>query len=206
MSEPTSPPPFKATNRYKKKRPDRRAADESFTTTEIKKLLEVCDNLMDEVILYLGIYLGLRREDMVRITIGSIDFDNHLLHYYEKKKKRTRMLPLAPKLERLLKQYVNTRRGEDWLFPYGRSKWGDRSIWNRLNRLCDKAGVRRREVHALRATCVKFLRKQGWKDIEIAEILGDTIEVMRYHYGAPNLEDLKELMRKTDIIKDDDLL
>jgi len=199
-------PSTQPTKKKQKKRPDRRAADESFTTTEIRKLLEVCDNLMDEVIIYLGIHLGLRRQDMVRIKIASIDFNNHLVHYYEEKKDRHRALPLAPKLEQLLKKYVNTRRGEEWLFPYGKSKWGDRSLWNRLNRLCDKAGIRRREFHALRATCVKLLRKQGWKDIEIAEILGDNIDVMRYHYGAPNIEDLKELMNRTRIIKDDDFI
>ena len=64
-----------------------RIGEKAFTPNEIKKLLVSCATIEDELLLKLGVSLGLRREDMVNIRIADIDLNNNTISYYEHKKK-----------------------------------------------------------------------------------------------------------------------
>ncbi len=172
-----------------------RTGELSFSETEFKRLLSVCETMQDEVMLKIGVTLGLRRDDMVRLLVENVDFKDHVLKYVEKKKRGAiRIKMMEPELERSLKMYINSlEEGTIYLFPYGKSKYGDRSMWNRLNELCDKAQVKRREFHALRSTCVKFHQKAGWRPEETAELINDSVQVVLLHYATPSTSELNEL-------------
>jgi integrase len=172
--------------------------EQALTRIEYQKLLDVCDDQEDKLLLMIGVSLGLRRSDIVRIMINNIDFQNNTLSYQEmKKKNRLRVVPLSPKLANELKIFIKLsgRKITDKLFSFR-----ERQSWNRFNKLCDKAGIPRRPIHCLRATCCKFYLEAGLRPEQVAKIVGDRVETIMQHYTIPSSGELQQLVRDKEII------
>lgn len=178
------------------KKPRYKTGEKSLTRDEYERVLAVCGRLEDRVLMMMAVSLGLRRGDIVRVKISDIDFEKHQLKYLEKKKgDRIREVPMGPKLEQELKMLINTiPKGQKTIFSFG-----DRQAYNRLQTLCDRAGVDRRPFHALRATCIKFCQDMGWTSEETAKLVGDTIEVIQNHYSTPSDAEMKEVMQTKEV-------
>ena len=181
--------------------------EDAFSKPEWLKLIAVVDNLEDEVMLKLTVSKGFRREDIghgtikrrrkneeVRVTTGikiiNINFEDKMMKYYESKKDRIRDAPLNDDEIILIKKLLGSRgkQPNEYLITYS-----GRTAYRRLQDYCDRAGVRRRPFHALRATCIKFCKKAGWDDEQIARLTGDTIPVIQAHYSVPNLTEMVEV-------------
>lgn len=176
-----------------------RTGEKSLTPKEYQKLLAVCNNLEEEVLLKVAVGLGLRRRDIASIKISNIDLTESRITYYEHKKDRDRTVPLGPDLSQLLRKYISTlHKNQVFLFKWGRGKYGDRTAHRRLTFLCDRAGVPRRPFHALRATCIKFKQVEGWPVEATAKLVGDTIAVVQEHYATPSDAELSELMKEKE--------
>lgn len=177
------------TNRY-------RTGEKALTKKEYQSVLEVCGTLEDRVMVMLAVSLGLRRGDLVRVKCSNIDFKNHTLSYLERKKgDRVRIVPVGPKLEQEIKMLLGTiPKGQDTLFSFK-----DRQAYNRFNTLCEKAGIGSRPFHALRGTCIKFCQASGWSPEQVAELTGDTIEVIQAHYLTPSAAEMVATMRTKEV-------
>lgn len=173
-----------------------RTGEKALTRKEYEAILSVCGTLEDRVMLMMAVALGLRRGDLVRVKISNIDFTNHLLTYQEKKKgDRIRVVPIGPRLEQEIRMLIRTiPKGQDTLFSFK-----DRQAYNRFNALCEKAGIGRRPFHALRATCIKFCQAAGWSPEQVAELTGDTIEVIQAHYTTPSQGEMCEVMKNKEV-------
>ena len=163
----------------------------SFSETEWNSLLGAVDSIEDELLLQFTVSTGLRREDVVSVLIENIDFDKETLTYYERKKRRTREIPLQIKVLKLIRQYLNVvKRRYGKLFDFS-----GRTAYNKLNRCCEKAGISKRPFHSLRATCVKFCIKSKWSLLEIAKLTGDEVETIETHYAVPSKGDMNEVAK-----------
>jgi integrase/recombinase XerD len=172
----------------------------SLTEMEYQKLLSSCDNLQDRLLLMLGVSLGLRREDIVRVRISNIDLQNKWLTYLEKKKgDKIRRVPMGDKLKQEIEVYINTTKPKDFLFPnrqIGKTQhMSGRTAYNRLKWLCEKSGVEPRPFHALRSTCIKLKQKQGWSVEQVAALIGDTVATVQSHYSTPSDDEMKNIMQ-----------
>lgn len=174
------------------------SGEQALTRIEYQKLLDVCDDQEDKLLLMIGVSLGLRRSDIVRIQINNIDFQNNTLSYLEmKKKNRLRIVPLSPKLANELKIFIKLsgRKITGKLFSFG-----ERQSWNRFNKLCDRAGIPRRPIHCLRATCCKFYLEAGLRPEQVAKIIGDRVETVMLHYTVPSAGELQQLVKEKEIL------
>lgn len=168
----------------------------SFSEETWKKLMATVDNMEHELFLKFAVTTALRREDAVSVLIENIDFENKRLTYYEKKKRRWRTIPMDADVLRMVKQILNlTKRKNGKLFDFC-----GKTAWNILNRYCKKAGIEPHPFHAIRATSVKFYYKANWDELEISNLTGDTIEVLRKHYRVPSKDDMDEVMSKKPIL------
>lgn len=169
----------------------------ALTDQEIQRCLQKCDTTEKECIIKLGVTLGLRREDMALITITDVDFTNHQLQYYEKKKDRIRRVPITADLELCLQKHINSIGSRKYLFkrPSGST------MYRRFQEILDDAGIKMengrttRPFHALRGTCYKYWQRKGMPVEQIAELLGDTLETAMKHYGKATLAELDQTMR-----------
>lgn len=98
-----------------------------------------------------GLYLGLRREELVRLRWSSFDEGLKWVQVTGKGK-RTRFIPVARKLRSVLEPH---RVGEGWVFPgrvSGHIHAG--TFYNWLAQIADCAGLGHVHPHALRHTCL----------------------------------------------------
>lgn len=171
----------------------RYTGDLALTRDEYDRLISVADNFEDRLLLMIGVSIGCRRSDIVRMKLENINLNRHEISYYEKKKgDRIRTVPIPPKLETELKLYmVEQKRKSGNIFSFK-----DRQAWNRFNAMCDRAGVTRRPIHSLRSTCVFFLMEAGFSVAECAKIIGDNESTVFKHYLGCTNTYMNDKMRK----------
>lgn len=188
--------------------------EDSFTEKEWEKLMKVVDHLEDEVMLKTFLATGARREDVchgnvrkrkkgkvVRVTTGikidNIDLEEHTITFTEHKKDRIKTVPIPEELSLLIRKLINSRgkQQSDYLITYS-----GKTAWSRLQKYCVKAGIDKRPIHAIRATCVKFCKKKGWTDEQISALTGDTTAVISKHYSTPSVSEMQELVREKPIL------
>jgi integrase len=182
--------------------------EKALSATEWEKLQEVIDNLEDEVLFKLAISTGIRREDIghsktkntgIRISdITELPNGTGKLKFTEHKKNRIHEVPLSKEMMRLIRLLVNSRdkaNKSQFLITYS-----GRTCHRRLQDYCDKALIPRRPFHALRATCIKFCQKAGWRVEEVAKLTGDTIAVIQEHYSTPSEGEMQEAIEQKAII------
>jgi len=173
-----------------------RTGELALTAAEYRNLAGVCQTNEELLLLQLAVGLGLRRADVSNLRIADIDLDNAKLCYFEHKKRRTRTVPLSPKLAQTLAMYISSlgkARNRAYLFRWGGLVYGDRTAHRRLQTLCDRAGIPRRPFHALRATCIKFCQRAGWTPEQTAKLVGDSLRVIQEHYTVPSDAELAEV-------------
>jgi integrase len=176
----------------------------ALTPDEVSRLLAPIDRLEERALLELALTTGIRREDIVSVPLEGLDLDSRRLKFYEAKKRRTRTVPVDPKVAITLAQYVRTLpKGERWLFPSprkgGKHETG-RFAWTILNRWLERVGLERRPFHSLRATAYKLAKAKGWSVSMAAAILGDTTRIAEAYYGTPTPGELDELMREKPLL------
>jgi len=174
-----------------------RTGEKALTPKEYEKLMSVVDRLDDEVIFKLAICTGARREDLANIKVSNIDLEELTVSFYEQKKSRIHTVPISQEMSRLIKQLLNSRgkHQSEYIYP-----WTGRTAYDRLQKYCDKAGIPRRPIHALRATCVKRCQAAGWSIEQVARLTGDTIGVIQHHYSWPSRSEMKEVANEKPLI------
>lgn len=178
------------------KRERYRTGEKAFTRKEWDKLMAAVGRLDDEVLFTLAVNTGIRREDMVNISIGDMSPDNRSITYYERKKRRTRTIFINSEMARRISMYLNTiPKSQPRLFGFS-----SKTAYNKLQRACDIAGIPRRPFHALRATCVKFCQQAGWSPEEVSELTGDSIRVIQEHYSTPSITEMQEIAETKKIM------
>ncbi len=177
--------------------PSYRTGEHSLSRKEYGRLLDACSSIEDELMVKVGVSLGLRRYDLTHVMIADIDLDERTMSYHEKKKgNRIRTVYLSGKLAQLIVKYLKTiPNTQTRLFSFC-----DKTAYNRLQNLCDIARIPRRPFHALRATCIKFHHAAGWDEEQTAELVGDSIRVIQDHYATPSKSEMREATETKDVI------
>lgn len=178
--------------------------ESSLTPEEYKKVLEAVEHPEDRILIMLAVDIGLRRKDISRVEVRNISVKDKEITYYEEKKDKWRTVPISKKMAQELQLYLNTLpKKRKYLFSFGKSKHGDKTAYNRFNRLLKKAGLNHpRPFHCLRSTCYKFCQRAGWSPAEAARLLGDSIRVAQEHYETPSKAELREKQEDKEIHPD----
>lgn len=165
----------------------------SLTEEEQEKLYGVLDRLEDLALFRLALTTGIRREDIVKVEIGRIDFENRRLTFWESKKRRDWTVPLTREAAQALQMYVRTRpKGERYLFPFS-----GRTAYNRLQDALGKAGVRKAiSFHDLRRSFIKTAKRRGISPKAVSQVTGDTLAVIQEHYENLDQDELKDEIDK----------
>lgn len=91
----------------------------AFSEGEVARLLSACGTLADYIMILLAVRYGFRREDIVRLRIRDINIEQKTLTFYEKKKDRTRTIPIEYDVSMELKRYIATLpKNEIFLLPF----------------------------------------------------------------------------------------
>jgi len=181
----------------KAKREKYRSGEKALTKAQVQQFLAVITDIRDLALFETAISIGLRREDLVNVMKKDVDLQTKTLTHYERKKKRTRSVPIPQKLcntiEMVLRAFPKEKDGR--LFPIS-----SKTAYNKLQMYLARAGLPNRPIHALRATCIKLCQSNGWSAEQTAELVGDEVQTIQEHYLTPSVEEMKAMMDKRSVI------
>ena len=164
---------------------------------EVKSILEAPTNLKHRAMLSLIYACGLRRSELLNLTLKDILSDRNLLFIRQSKGKKDRVVPISIKLIEMLRDYYKAFKPKTWLFE-GQEvgiKYSERSIQLVLNQAVVKAKiVKPVSLHWLRHSYATHLLESGTDLRYKQELLGHsssrTTEIYT-HVSTRNLQQIR---------------
>jgi len=120
---------------------------------------------------------GVRKKTLINVKNNDINFQREIINLYNFKAKREYQVDLYPKLRKVLKRYIEIRRGdpEDFLFctEHGGqiTASGIRSAIERYNKA---RGVNKTSIHAFRRTFASIWIENGGDAYTLTRLLDHT--------------------------------
>lgn len=145
-----------------------------FSQQEIKKILDVCQNIKHKAILATIYSCGLRVSELTELKINEINSSKMTVTIRQGKGNRDRVVVLSDKLLLLLRDYFLQYKPKIYLFE-GQSggKYTERSVQMVLKKALVKANIKvDGSVHTLRHSYATHLIEQGTDIRFVQELLG----------------------------------
>ena len=139
---------------------------------EVKKMIEITDNIKHKLILMFLYYAGLRLEEVINLRWQNIDFDRQIIHIKFAKGEKERVVFLHSKLKEMLEIYGVNKQGLVFLSQRGR-KYNKRTIQQIVKNAARKAGIKKKVTpHTLRHSFATHLLEAGADIRYIQQLLG----------------------------------
>ena len=134
------------------------------------------ENMRDLIIMYLGLYCGLRKSEILNLKWTAIDFKDGIINIIRSKGGKSRKVPFNEKIADSLIQYrKKTKNYSNFVIrgSFGRPLTGS-SFQNIVRRTFKESGVYKSGLcfHSLRHTYAEWQRKKGTDMFIISELLG----------------------------------
>ena len=164
---------------------------------EVKAILEAPKNIKHQAMLSLIYACGLRRGELLNLTLKDIHSDRNLLLIRQAKGKKDRVVPLSLKLIDLLRNYYKLWKPKTWLFEgqIENTKYSEKSLENVLKQSLAKVKITKKvSLHWLRHSYATHLLESGTDLRYIQELLGHnssrTTEIYT-HVSTRNLQQIR---------------
>ncbi|GAA4149929.1 site-specific integrase [Chryseobacterium ginsenosidimutans] len=144
------------------------------TREEIKKLLNITENLKHKAILTTIYSCGLRLSEALELKMQDIKTRENILLIRQSKGRKDRVVMLSPLLVDLLRAYYTTYRPQVYLFEgQAGEKYSERSVQHILKNALQKAEIMTpATIHTLRHSYATHLLENGTDIRVIKELLG----------------------------------
>jgi integrase/recombinase XerD len=169
---------------------------------EVKAILEAPKNIKHQAMLSLIYACGLRRGELLNLTLKDIQSDRNLLQIRQAKGKKDRVVPLSLKLIDLLRTYYKLWKPKTWLFEgqIENTKYSEKSLENVLKQSLAKVKITKKvSLHWLRHSYATLpiaigILESGTDLRYIQELLGHnssrTTEIYT-HVSTRNLQQIR---------------
>lgn len=142
---------------------------------EVKLILNSQSNLKHKTMLSLIYSCGLRRSELLNLTLNQIDWNRNLLLIKQSKGRKDRIVPLSNKTGILLKDYLVAYKPNEWVFE-GQDKnsnYNESSLAAVLKQALEKCKITKPvTLHWLRHSYATHLLENGTDLRYIQELLG----------------------------------
>lgn len=142
---------------------------------EVKAILSAPTNLKHRAILSLIYACGLRRCELLNLTLENVDSSRGFLIIIQSKGKKDRLIPISQKIINMLREYYIAYKPKVWLFeghPKG-TQYSETSLAKLLKKSCQAAKITRPvTLHWLRHSYATHLLEAGTDLRYIQELLG----------------------------------
>jgi len=164
---------------------------------EVKAILEAPTNLKHRAMLSLIYACGLRRSELLNLTLKDVLSDRNLIFVRQSKGKKDRMVPISLKIIEMLREYYKAYKPKTWLFEgqFPNTKYSEKSLENVLKQSLAKAKITKKvSLHWLRHSYATHLLESGTDLRYIQELLGHsssrTTELYT-HVSTRNLQQIR---------------
>ncbi len=164
---------------------------------EVKKLLEVMENIKHRMMLSLIYACGLRRSELLNLTFNDIQADRLIIFVRQSKGKKDRIVTMSPKLLVELRKYYREYKPKKYLFEgqVAGEKYSERSLELVLKKSIMLAKINKPvTLHWLRHSYATHLLESGTDLRFIQELLGHsssrTTEIYT-HVSTKSIQQIK---------------
>jgi integrase/recombinase XerD len=164
---------------------------------EVKAILEAPTNLKHRAMLSLIYACGLRRSELLNLTLRDVLSDRNLLFIRQSKGKKDRVVPIGKKIIEMLREYYKAYKPKVWLFEgqHAGEAYSERSLQLVLKQALFKAGIPKpASLHWLRHSYATHLLESGTDLRYIQQLLGHssskTTEIYT-HVTTKNLQQIR---------------
>lgn len=164
---------------------------------EVKAILEAPKNLKHRAMLSLIYACGLRRSELLNLTLKDILSDRKLLFIPQSKGKKDRVVPISEKIIDMLREYYKTYKPKTWLFEgqFPNTPYSEKSLENVLKQSLSKTKITKKvSLHWFRHSYATHLLESGTDLRYIQELLGHsssrTTEIYT-HVSTRNLQQIR---------------
>jgi len=156
----------------------------SLTIDQVMYILDdTSTNLRERAVIGLGALAGLRRSEVFGLTWDKIDFKSHIIkidmQYCKSEYKRpkygsTRIVPILPELEFLLKEYRLQSGSMNWVFPGSKGQPMNGDTWNlfHFKAILKKHNLLNVKFHSLRHLFDTAMHDAGVSTRDIMQMMG----------------------------------
>jgi integrase/recombinase XerD len=170
---------------------------------EVKKILQITENIKHKAILMLMYSGGLRVGEVVRLRPEDIDANRKLIHIRASKGRKDRYTLLSDVALQILREYWRKEKPEKWLFPsWNKEKHiTERTVQKIFQNACKKARIKKNvSVHSLRHSFATHLLESGIDLRYIQEFLGHKSSKTTEIYTHVNTKNLSAIKKPLDNI------
>jgi integrase/recombinase XerD len=164
---------------------------------EVKAIIEAPVNLKHRAMLSLIYACGLRRSELLNLTLKDVLSDRNLLFIRQSKGKKDRVVPISDKTIDMLREYYKAYKPKTWLFEgqFSNTKCSEMSLAKVLKQSVAKAKIHKNvSLHWLRHSYATHLLESGTDLRYIQELLGHsssrTTEIYT-HVSTRNLQQIR---------------
>jgi len=184
------------------------------TVEEMARLLAAPDvttvlGIRDRAMLEVLYSTGVRRGELLAMTIFSVDLQNGTVRVFGKFRKE-RIVPLGNQAVYWLKKYISESRpvilkernfNALWITYYKTCNMREGNVLQTLKRYCDKMKIRRICAHAIRRACVTHMLANGAHPAHLQHLLGHETLATLSEYLKITITDLKAMHHKSKLGK-----
>lgn len=164
---------------------------------EVKSIIYALSNQKHRTMLILIYACGLRCSELLNLKPSDVLSDRNLLHVYQSKGKKDRVVPISNKVIKLLREYFLAYRPKSWLFEGQEqgTQYSARSLQLVLKNAIAKTKIKKPvTLHWLRHSYATHLLESGTDIRYIQELLGHnssrTTEIYT-HVSQRSLQQIK---------------
>lgn len=168
---------------------------------EVKAILEAPTNLKHRAMLSLIYACGLRRSELLNLTLKDVLSDRNLLYIRQSKGKKDRVVPISHKTIEMLRDYYKAFKPKTWLFEgqYAGYHYSERSLQLVLKQALQKAGNQKPvSLHWLRHSYATHLLESGTDLRYIQELLGHSSSKTTEIYTHVTTKSLQQIRSPFD--------
>lgn len=140
---------------------------------EIKKLLEHSPNEVIKNIILFAVYSGCRQGEILQLKENQVSWEIGNINWPKTKNQKPKNLPLSPKMEEILRE-VPRVEGSPYFFcsPKNQKPYTKDGFVTIFSRIKERAGLKDINFHDLRRVFGTKLAEKGYREKDIAELLG----------------------------------
>ncbi len=168
---------------------------------EVKLILNAHGNIKHKAMLSLMYSCGLRRSELLNLTLQNIDSKRGLILIKQAKGKKDRVVPLSEKVLELLRSYYMAYKPKEWLFEgqSGKGQYDERSLASVLKQALEKSKITKPvSLHWLRHSYATHLLEAGTDLRYIQEILGHSRSTTTEIYTHVSNKNIQKIVSPFD--------
>lgn len=145
------------------------------------------------MLVYLGIFTGLRVQEMSNLLIEDVDFSGRQLKVVLGKGGKDRYVPMTTNLMLQIKAYVGDRKKGYLLAKSNQTQYSVRALQKKIEKLVELCGINKKvHTHTLRHTFATLLLRRGMSLERIQLLMGHSSRKTTEIYAHLELAPVKE--------------